>query len=99
VEHGIEPRGATVEFLRPIGLGVECECGRRAGPTMLRAGCEECRVPTVPVRGWTRVLSLEALRDEAGTSAASMGLPAPELMLLAGESGRRATIGTESGGG
>ena len=77
---GIAEGTAHLEFLRPLALGSECACGRCAEPRVFRNPCPHCQSPVVALEGWTSELALDQLRPDA--SAASLGLPARDLLLL-----------------
>lgn len=79
---GFARGAARLEFLRPLALGSECGCGRCDEPRVFRNPCPHCQSPVVALEGWTSELALDQLRP--GASAASLGLPARDLLLLRG---------------
>ena len=97
-EQGLDMDAVGVRFLRPISLGAACGCGAREGLEMLVSPCPTCGGPVAPLRGWAYELPLSQLTECGGASAASMGLPSPELMLL-DDGAARVAVGTGDSGG
>jgi len=82
---GVRPAAAAITFLRPVSLGVVCGCGSRRKIEMLRQECPRCGQPMVPLQGAAYEFSLtELVRFDPQASPASIGLPAPELILVSG---------------
>ncbi|MBU0607378.1 MAG: hypothetical protein KKI08_05800, partial [Armatimonadetes bacterium] len=79
---GIASGEAHLEFLRPLARGTECACGRSDAPRVHRNPCPTCQAPMVSLRGWTSELPLGELPPDL--TAASLGLPEHDLLLLRG---------------
>lgn len=74
---------ASFEFLRPIGRGVACGCEALRQLVMLREKCADCGAPIVPLEGAAFEIALaDVLAYDPYASPASVGLPAPELLLV-----------------
>lgn len=97
--HELRAGGLSLQFLRPVALGLECGCGRRDGLAALRTPCAACATPVVPLRGAGQEFPLDVLREYApASSAVSMGLPARDLICVTDATGRHLALTVQVGG-